>query len=353
MTVAELLELAGTDLGAIGDVWLGYTESQGSPVLRERVAELYPTIQAEHLLTVAAPEEGIFIAMHALLEPGDRVVVLTPCYDSLANLARHIGCEVVPWPLVELERRDSENHGWRLDLEALPRLLGETTRLVVVNFPHNPTGVLPSQRQWQELVATVERSGAWLFSDEMYRGLEYDGGDRLPPGSELGERVLTLSGLSKTYGLPGLRCGWLAVRDDAMRARILGWKDYTTICSPAPVERLAEVALTVADRLIERSRRLVLANLDVADSFFARRDRLFRWNRPAAGPVALVRLEGHSARELSERLIEGPGLLLLPGTALGSDDRHVRFGLGRRDFAACLERLDTFLGRGLETRVEV
>jgi aspartate/methionine/tyrosine aminotransferase len=346
MTVAELLELAGVGPDALGNVWLGYTESQGAPSLREQIAGLYRQVGPEHVITLAAPEEGIFIAMHALLEKGDEVVVLSPCYDSLGNVARHIGCEVIRWPLVEAEDPPAGPGGWRLDLEALARLLSPRTKLVVVNFPHNPTGALPSEGVWQGLVELLERSGTWLFSDEMYRGLEYDPAQRLTSGCDLSERTITLAGLSKTYGLPGLRNGWLVVRDREMRERILGWKDYTTICAPAPSEYLAEIALQVADSLAERSRHLVLENLSLADPFFERWQDLFRWNRPRAGSVALVGVRGISATEFSQRLVTGPGVLLLPGTALGADDHHLRFGFGRRSFPTALDRLDQYLHKG-------
>ena len=342
LTVDELLRLAGVSWKSLGRLRLGYTESQGDPVLRECIAGLYTSVSADHVIGLGAPEEGIFVTMHALLDPGDEVIVLTPCYDSLGNVAEYLGCRVVRWFLEEIEEPPG---GWRLDLDELKRLVTPRTKLVVVNFPHNPTGYLPSHEEWRTIVQIVARSGTWLFSDEMYRGLEYDAAARLPSGCDLYERAITLAGLSKTYGLPGLRTGWLALQDTPLRERILGWKDYTTICSSAPSEVLAQIALQVLDELAERNRRIVLNNLELAEPFFSRWGTVFRWNRPQAGSVAFVGLRGQSAREFSDRLAAEQGVLLLPSTGLGFGDGHVRFGLGRLSFPDGLKQLERYLAR--------
>jgi len=343
LTVDELLQLAGASWQSLGQSWLGYTESQGAPALREEIAALYTSVSAGQVIGLAAPEEGIFVTMHALLEPGDEVVVLTPCYDSLINVAEYLNCRIARWSLAEADEPPDGPGGWRLDLDALERLLTPHTKLVIVNFPHNPTGYLPSHDEWRTIVQVVERAGAWLFSDEMYRGLEYDLAARLPSGCDLYERAVTLAGLSKTYGLPGLRVGWLALHDTPLRDRILGWKDYTTICASAPGEILAQIALQVGDKLAERSRGIIQNNLALADPFFARWRAIFRWNRPQAGSVAFIGLRGQSARDFSNQLVTEPGVLLLPGTSLGFDDRHVRFGFGRLSFPDGLEQLDRYL----------
>jgi aspartate/methionine/tyrosine aminotransferase len=345
LTVNELLELAGASWESLGRLRLGYTETQGDPVLRECIAGLYTSVKADQVIGLGAPEEGIFVTMYALLEPDDEVVVLTPCYDSLGNLAEHLGCRVVHWLFEEADEPPDGPGGWRLDLDELERLVTPRTKLVVVNFPHNPTGYLPSHDEWRAIVQIVARSGAWLFSDEMYRGLEYDAAARLPSGCDLYERAITLAGLSKTYGLPGLRTGWLALQDTSLRDRISGWKDYTTICSSAPSEVLAQSALQVLDELAERNRRTVLDNLALAEPFFARWRAVFRWNRPQAGSVAFVGLRGRSAREFSDRLATEQGVLLLPSTGLGFGDGHVRFGLGRLSFPEGLEQLERYLAR--------
>ena len=340
MTIGELLQLAGEPVSALLDLGLGYTESAGSPRLRERVAATYRGVAADEVLGLAAPEEGIFLAVHALLEPGDRAVVIQPSYDSLRNLIEHVGATLEPWHVEPTEG------GWTVDVERLEQLLSVPARLVVVNFPHNPTGHLPDADSWQRIVEVVTGSGAWLMSDEMYRGLERKPVDRLASACELSERTITLGGLSKTHGLPGLRTGWLVIGDPALRARVERWKDYTSICSSAPSERLAEVALAVDAELARRSVELIAANRAIADRFFARFDEQLEWRSPAAGPVGLARLRSGSADSLCRQLLEECSTLVLPATGLGlDDDRHLRFGLGRRSFAEALERLQEVLAR--------
>jgi aspartate/methionine/tyrosine aminotransferase len=341
MSVGELLELAGepSPWQVLDELWLGYTESQGAPALREQIAEWYDSVGADQIVGLSAPEEGIFVTMHALLEAGDEVIALTPCYDSLVNVAEYLGCRVARWRLAD------GPGGWQLDLDALEQLVTPLTKLVVVNFPHNPTGYLPSHDEWRAIVQTVERVGAWLFSDEMYRCLEYDPATRLPSGCDVYERAITLAGLSKAYGLPGLRAGWLALKDPSLRDRILGWKDYTTICASAPSEVLTQVALRVGEQLAARSRAIVLDNLALAEPFFSRWETVFHWNRPMAGSVAFVGLRGRSARDFSDELVTEQGVLLLPGVGLGFGDGHVRFGLGRLSFGVDLEQLEHYLAR--------
>jgi aspartate/methionine/tyrosine aminotransferase len=343
MTIDELLKLAGAYWQSLGELWLGYTETQGAPNLRKRIANTYACIGPDQVIGLGAPEEGIFVTMHALLEAGDEVVVLSPCYDSLINVVEYLGCRVARWFLREAKEPPYSPGDWQLDLSALRRLVTLRTKLIIINFPHNPTGYQPSLGEWQEIVSIARRAGAWLFSDEMYRGLEYELTDRLPSGCEQYERAITLAGLSKTHGLPGLRSGWLALQDAALRDCILEWKDYTTICASAPSEALAGIALQVGDALIARNQKIILDNLALADSFFKRWQSRFRWNRPQAGSVALVGLREEGAQKLCDQLLREQGVMLLPGTSLGFGDGHVRFGFGRLGFSTALELLERHL----------
>jgi aspartate/methionine/tyrosine aminotransferase len=316
---------------------LGYTESQGHPLLREAIAALYAYASPADVVVLGAPEEGIYLTMRSLLEPGDHVVVLTPAYDSLINLAEHVSGNVSRWSI------RPQSRGWSLDLEALDRLVTDRTRLIVVNFPHNPTGYLPTLGEFKAIFDVARRANAWVFCDEMYRGLERDEAERLPSAVDLYGKAIVLAGLSKTHGLPGLRTGWLIVRDAAVRGALINWKHYTTICPPAPSEALALAALRAHETLVRRSREIITGNLALAEAFFARRPELFSWRPPRAGSVALVGLDVPSAMEYCHALAREAGVLLLPGPYLGSDDHHVRFGFGRAGFAAALAHYDHYL----------
>jgi aspartate/methionine/tyrosine aminotransferase len=328
LSVGELLTLAGAPVEALTDLRLGYTDSQGEPELRARIAALYPGLGADDIVVTNAPQEAILLALRALLAPGHRAVVQVPCYQSLSELAADRGAEVVPWPLVETDT------GWRADLDALDRLL-DGARLLVVNAPHNPTGWLPDRTEWDRIVASCAAHGTWLFSDEMYRGLERAPEDRLRPAASCTARAVSLWGMSKAFGLAGLRIGWLAVTDRPLRDRIVGLKDYTTICASGPGQRLAGLALAAADAILARNRALIDDNLELA-----RRVGWLEWREPTAGSVAFARLRGGGAAAFCARAVRAAGVMLVPSTLFDAGDAHVRIGLGRRGFAAALAALE-------------
>src|SRR5687767_5852860 len=188
---------------------LGYTESTGLPALREESSRLYPGVGPQHVLTFGGAQEALFVLMNVLLGPGDHAVVTWPGYQSLYEVARATGAEV---SLLRLREED----GWKLDLEAVKRELRPNTKLVVANFPHNPTGALPDAATWKGLFELAEERGAYVLADEVYRLLEHDPRDTLPAGVELSDRGLSLGVMSKAFGLAGLRVGWLVGRDAAL-----------------------------------------------------------------------------------------------------------------------------------------
>ena len=338
LTVAELLELAAWDPAELLDMRLGYTESNGDPALRSRIADLYPGLSADHIMTTAAPQEGIFLAMHALLQPSDRVVVMTPCYQSLHEIAASIGCSVVDWELRQADDR------WRLDLDRLESLLPGAA-LLVINAPHNPTGYQPSADEWDAIAGLALKHGVRIFSDEMYRGLERKAGGELPPLAGRAPGAVSLWGLSKSFGLPGLRVGWLATDDASLLARVGALKDYTTICSSGPSERLALAALSVKEALFQRARDRIGQNLRLMRAFAARNAPSVGWMEPAAGPIGLLRIHGDPASSLSERARTAASVLVAPSRLFGLPDDMVRIGLGRADFAEGLTAFERCLGR--------
>ncbi len=342
VTVAELLQMARVEMDDFGRLSLGYTESQGHPELRAAITATYDDVDAGDVVVLAAPEEGIYLTMRALLEPEDEVVVLAPAYNSLRNVPEHI-CGEEQVRLWEITPTES---GWELDLDQLETLLTPQTKLLVVNFPHNPTGYLPEPSDFEAIVDAARQRGIWLFSDEMYRGLEVGDAVRLPSAAGLYERSIVLAGLSKVHGLPGLRSGWLVIHDAELRERLINWKHYTSICAPAPSEFLALAGLAAQEKLATRNRNIVEQNLAAADDFFAAWPETFTWRRPQAGSVALVGVNRPSATSYCQRLIEEAGVLLLPGPYLGYDDGHVRFGFGRADFVSNLRAYEVHLHRG-------
>jgi aspartate/methionine/tyrosine aminotransferase len=270
------------------------------------------------------------------------VIVTFPGYQSLYEVARAAGAQVS----LHLLR---EEDGWALDVDRLIRSLRPETRMVVLNAPHNPTGMLPSEEEWRRLASACADAGVRLVADEVYRFLEHDGADTLPAGADLDERAVSIGVMSKSFAMAGLRIGWLATRDRSVLDRCARLKDYTTICSSAPSEVLALVGLRAREPVLARSREIVGANLAILDELFVRRADAFSWVRPRGGSTGFPRLvadgpAGPSADRFAERLVEATGVLLLPSSAFGFGDAHVRIGLGRTDLREAIQTVDAFLG---------
>ncbi|MEW1912598.1 pyridoxal phosphate-dependent aminotransferase [Kitasatospora sp. NPDC085895] len=342
MTMAELLALADADdRRAWEELTLGYTETFGDPGLRESIAGMYETVGADDVVCFAGAEEGLYIAMQALLDRGDHAVVVTPNYQSAETVPLAL-CEVTGVAL-------DEKQDWALDLDAVTAALRPTTKVVSVNFPHNPTGKVIDRAEFTALAALCEERGIHLFSDEVYRGLERDPARILPQAADLAPSALSLNVTSKSLGLPGLRIGWIACRDRAVRSRLERAKHYTTICNAAPSEVLARIAIKGRDGILQRNRGIIAANLPLFDAFFAGFPDLFEWRAPDGGCVAYPRYLGADGVEaFCTRLVEEAGVLLLPSGIYRSEltdtpaDRF-RIGVGRSNPEPALQALADWL----------
>ncbi|HYL84523.1 MAG TPA: aminotransferase class I/II-fold pyridoxal phosphate-dependent enzyme [Candidatus Angelobacter sp.] len=335
-TIQELLDLEPGAHEQLLKHWCGYTESPGAPYLREAIAGIYKGVSAEDILVSAATEEGIFVFYHALAGPGDHIIVETPCYESALELARSTGAQVSAWP------RAFES-GWAHDLAALENLLQPNTKIIYINTPHNPTGLLMRPDAFQHVIQLTAPRGIIVFCDEVYRELEHDPARRLPAACELYPRAVSLGSMSKTYGLPGLRLGWLASKDREILQRCLEFKYYTTICSSAPSEFLAALALRHRELLVQRNRQIVLRNLPLLDAFFRQRTHLFSWVRPDASPIGFAHFKPQrDVLAFCEQVVRDSGVLLLPGTVY-DQPQHIRFGYGRKNMPEALAKLAAYL----------
>jgi aspartate/methionine/tyrosine aminotransferase len=337
-----LLDLADAETRALWDgLTLGYTETAGHPLLRAEIASTYEGISAEDVLVFSGAEEAIYVAMCILCEPGAHAVVTWPAYQSLFEVARATGADVT---LVPLDRE----RGFAFDLGAIEKAIRPNTRVIVVNFPHNPTGALPTRAEMDALIALADDARITLFSDEVYRFLESDPSLRLPAAVERSTQAISLGVMSKAYALAGLRIGWIACRDRALIERLAEHKDYTSICNSAPSEILALIALRARDRVLARNREILARNLDHLDRFFGARASLFDWRRPRAGSVAFPCLRprlGIDIDTFAAELVKEEGVLLLPGTHYDHPHDHFRVGFGRRSLPEAVERLEAFCAR--------
>jgi len=336
MTLEALLTMEPNAQERFNSLWLGYTESTGSPELRQAIAGLYGQVSADQILVHAGAEEAIFNFMHTVLEPGDEVVVHAPRYQSLGEVARSIGASVISWEA-------NPGKGWSLDIDFLKDRLTPKTRAVVINVPHNPTGFLPDPEFMTALSELSDQNGFVVFSDEVYRGLEYDSSDRLPAFTDINSRAVSLGVMSKTYGLAGLRIGWIATRNQALYDMMAAFKDYTTICNSAPSEFLATLALEHHASIAAQNMSIIQDNLQRLQAFFDGHTDLFSWQAPKAGPIAFPQYLGGNVTDFCRELVEQAGVLLVPGGFFGHNGECFRIGFGRKNLPACLERLDAYL----------
>jgi aspartate/methionine/tyrosine aminotransferase len=336
MSLGDLLEMEPGADEKFKDTWLGYTESQGDPVLRKAIAKQYEGISPDQVLVHTGAEEAIFNTMNAALKPGDHVIVLYPCYQSLVEIARSIGCEITYWKL-------ENGPDWTLNLEFLEENIRPNTKLLVFNFPHNPTGYQLTEEELTKISRLSRNHGFYLFSDEVYRGLEYDKKDLLPSICEINESGLALGVMSKSFGLAGLRIGWIVTQNKELYRKLVSYKDYTTICNSAPSEFLSIIALKHRQQIIDRNLGVIKDNLVRLNDFFKRYDHLFNWKQPKAGPIAFPELKNGNVADFCKDLVDKAGVLLLPGTLYDEESSHFRVGFGRATMTEALIKLETYL----------
>jgi aspartate/methionine/tyrosine aminotransferase len=284
----------------------------------------------------------LFWAGLELVSAGDHAVVTVPNYQSMEAVPLAAGAEVSGFVLDPIS-------DWALDLSELERLLRPNTRLVAVNFPNNPTGALPDPAAFSALVDLCEERGIRLLSDEVYRGVEPDPAQAPPQAADLSPTAISLNVMSKAYGLPGLRIGWLACRDRRLLERLERRKHYTSICSSAPSELLASIALRSSGPIFARVRSIIADNVRLFGSFFESWPELFDWTPPQASTVAFPRYRGSDGiDQLARDLVEQAGVVLLPASVFRSDVAEVpadrfRIGLARQGVEDGLAAFDKYL----------
>ncbi len=341
MAIGELLALADPeDAARWATLRLGYTDPLGAPWLRSAAASGYEGAAEADIVCFAGAQEALYASMHALLSPGDHAIVVLPSYQSIETLALGL-CDVSGVAL-------DPASGWSLDIDLVAAAVRPATRVIAISFPNNPTGKQLERDRYDALVALCRRHGIWLLSDEVYRLTERDLLRRLPTAADRYERGVSLGVLSKAYGLPGLRIGWVACRDRALLGRVAAIRQYLSTCSAGPSEVLACIALKAAPVILARNRALTEANLQRLLAFFARHPALFDCVEPEGGMVCFPRWRGAGDVDGFVARMAEAGVLLLPASVFRSDllaqpaDRF-RVGFGRSSFAAGLDAMERAL----------
>ncbi len=320
---------------------LGYTETFGAPDLREVIATTYTKREAHDILCFAGASEGIYAANMVLLDKDSHAIVVTPNYQSHETLPVAI-CEATGVPL-------DPNDNWSLDIDRIAAAIQPNTKLVTINFPHNPTGTILPLERYMALIEVCRKHGIYILHDEIFNGLGPSNTQHLPFVADVYERGLSLNVMSKAYGLPGLRIGWIACEDASVISKMERLKHYLSICNSGPSERLAKIALNHRAALLARNCAVVDENLPKWGAFFAKHPDLFDWYQPDGSCTAFPKYKGgDGVEEFARSLVEDSGVLLLPSTIYRSElgttptDRF-RLGFGRRGLDEGLAVMDAHI----------
>ena len=343
-SIEELLNFEPNSFEAFKKTWLGYTETQGNPELREAITKLYLSIKPENILVHSGAEEGIFIFMNIALKAGDHVIVQFPIYQSLFEVAKSIGCEITKWI-------GEEENNWELDIEFLKKNIKKNTKAIIINCPHNPTGYVMNKEKLEQIIKIAKENDIIIFSDEVYRFLEYKDEDRLPAICDIYENGISIGGMSKAFALPGLRIAWTSTRNNKILNEMAQFKDYTTICSSAPSEFLSLIALRNKEKIFTRNLEIISNNLKILKDFFVKYENLFTWVPPKATTMAFPRIKlDIDIEKFCSDLVHKKGVFLLPSTMYDFGNKNFRIGFGRKNMSKCLKKLEEYISENLVTK---
>jgi aspartate/methionine/tyrosine aminotransferase len=337
MSVSSLLSMEPGSETEFLNGRLGYTEVTGDPELRYQISQLYSHHTKDNIIVHTGAQEAIFNFMNVFLEKGDHVICQFPVYQSIYSIAEDIGCDISRWELTQTET------GWAMDLDELESFINPNTKLICINNPNNPTGFIFTEDEMKKIAEIARRYGIFVFCDEVYKGLELDDIAR-PWFADIYDTALSLGVMSKAYGLPGLRIGWIATKDKIILDKMTKMKHFTSICNSATSEFLSIVALKHGDDILQKNKKIIRDNLKLSDRFFAQYKNLFRYNKQMAGPIAFHEVKIKTpVTELSEDMVEKCGVLLLPATAYDYPQQYFRMGYGRINFGENLKVLEKYL----------
>lgn len=338
LSIEELLTLSGGSLSDLTSMRMVYSQSNGTSELRELIAGLYPGASHDQVLVTVGSSEANFVSCWSMIEPGDKVAVLMPTYMQVWGLATNLRAEVITFHL-------APERGWEPDPEEIGRAISPGTKLVVVTDPNNPTGHILSTSARDAILSRVAEVGAWLLVDEVYRGAERNG-EITPSFWGTYERTIVVNGLSKAYGLPGLRIGWLVGPKEVVDAT-LERHDYTVI-GPSPAsDYLAIQALKACPAILQRTRDILNENYPVLDNWLRKFGDLFSWHAPECGAICFVRYSHQiDALSLVEKIRADQSILLVPGEHFQMP-KYLRIGYGGKpsEFSAALELLEKGLDK--------
>ena len=318
------------------DLTLTYATTQGNEQLRISITTLYDHDNPDQIATFTGAQEAIFCSIHSLLDPGDKVVAITPVFEPLVNTAENLGCEIKLIPLEAAKQ-------WFLDLNKLEHIIKSGCKLLILNFPHNPTGAMITKDELLQIIKICDDHHCWILSDEVFRGLEYKPQDRLPAVSDLYPKAVSIGVLSKSFALPAIRIGWISCQDKSVIKKMLEVKDYLSICNSLIDERLTIKVMQHHDQIWERNRNLISENLVKLEKFMSDKNDFFTYIKPEAGCVCFPIIRSDiSANDFAQQLSVDKNLLVLPADLFCTTQNGIRLGFGYKKNISYLATIDSF-----------
>lgn len=325
-TWTELNDLIDVDLSSsLAETPLGYESTQGNPKLRSMLSQHnYTFISAEQLVLTSGAQEGIYLLMNSLLEAGDEVITFTPCFEPLVEVAKQAGAQVT---LLSL---DAEN-GWQINWQQLENSISHQTKLMVINFPHNPTGAHISATELKRIIEMCRKYDCWLLSDEVFRGLEHDSTDRLPTAADCYEKAISLGVVSKSLALPGIRMGWMALQDNNLLQKIRTVKSYLSICQSSLDAKICQQIIPHSEMIWQRNRKIIKENKQLVEQNLTNHIQLF-WQPPKAAATGFIQFKTNkSSRELALSWANKHHLSVMPNEAFLTSNAGFRLTLGLKN----------------------
>ena len=332
-----LLKEAVPDFSQYADEPLGYALGNGYLPLREKLSALYETVTPEQIAMMNGGEETIYIAMRALLKPGDEIIVQMPSYQSLSVIAEEIGCSII-------EYRPGFEEKWAFDLETLKTKITPKIRMLILNYPHNPTGACLTDSEMASIVALCREHRLYLIADEVYRFLRIDESCSDASFADLYDNAIALGSFSKTFAAPGLRLGWAATKSSELMRKLLAYRHFTSTCSNLPCQWIASELLNKWDTIMQRNNAIVRQNAVLLEQFVQQHADLFAYVPPKGATMAYVKLLGNqSAMDFCMEVLEHTGVLIVPSSVLENSDEYLRVGLCRESFHKCIQLVSEYL----------
>ena len=320
-SAVKTLDVKDLDID-LSEISLRYGYHRGRPELRECIAGRYPGLKEENIVVTTGASEANFLVVSALVKPSDHVIVEHPNYPSLYEVPRSLGCSV---ELLTL----NFDQGFKPDLNALESKITPKTRLISLTHPNNPTGSMISGEELQNLIDLVESRGIYLLFDETYRDMASDE-QILPPAASLNPRAISISSMSKCYGLPGIRTGWLASQDKFILDSAVAIREQVSISNNALSEEIAFSVLSRREEYMEKARKRIDNNREVVAEWM-KKQKHFEWIYPEAGVVCFPRTKDHvqiDNEKLYRTLAEKYRTFVVPGRCFEMSNRHFRIGFG-------------------------